>query len=95
MQNLCGRPLIRLASQRACRLIARPLKRFLPPPRRRDSLSQEDVPHEDPADRQLPQTTHGNDPMSREAVMDDLLWIAVMLGLLAVTLAYVRLCDAA
>jgi len=33
--------------------------------------------------------------MSREAVMDDLLWIAVMLGLLAVTLAYVRLCDAA
>lgn len=26
-------------------------------------------------------------------VMDDLLWILVMVGLVAATLAYVRLCD--
>lgn len=26
-------------------------------------------------------------------VMDDLLWILVMVGLVAVTLAYARLCD--
>jgi len=25
--------------------------------------------------------------------MDDLLWISIMVGLLAATLAYVRLCD--
>ncbi len=28
-----------------------------------------------------------------EALMEDLLWIGVVLGLLAVTLGYVRLCD--
>jgi hypothetical protein len=28
-----------------------------------------------------------------ETLMDDLLWISIMVGLLAVTLAYVRLCD--
>jgi hypothetical protein len=28
-----------------------------------------------------------------EEVMGDLLWIAIMAGLLAATLAYVRLCD--
>jgi len=27
--------------------------------------------------------------------MQDLLWIAIMVGLVAATLAYVRLCDAA
>jgi hypothetical protein len=29
----------------------------------------------------------------QEALMEDLIWIAAMLGLLAVTLAYVRLCE--
>lgn len=28
-------------------------------------------------------------------VMQDLIWIAIMLGLLALTLAYIRLCDQA
>jgi hypothetical protein len=28
-----------------------------------------------------------------ETLMDDLLWISIMVGLLVVTLAYVRLCD--
>ena len=30
-----------------------------------------------------------------ENLMDDILWLAVMLGLMAATLAYVRLCDLA
>jgi hypothetical protein len=33
-------------------------------------------------------------PVSRGASsMQDIVWIAIMLGLLAATLAYVRLCD--
>ena len=28
-----------------------------------------------------------------EALMDDLLWLAIIVGLAAATLAYVRLCD--
>jgi hypothetical protein len=32
---------------------------------------------------------------SREGDMQDILWIAVMLGLTAATLAYARLCDKA
>ena len=32
---------------------------------------------------------------ARERIMQDIIWIAVMTGLLAATLAYVRLCDQA
>ena len=32
-------------------------------------------------------------PADGEFSMQDLLWVAIMLGLLAATLAYVRLCD--
>ena len=32
---------------------------------------------------------------ARRATMQDLIWLAVVAGLLALTLAYVRLCEAA
>jgi hypothetical protein len=34
-------------------------------------------------------------PAREQLSMDDLIWVAVMAGLVAATLAYVRLCDAA
>ena len=34
-----------------------------------------------------------DDSQHKERPMQDLLWILVMLGLVAATLAYVRLCD--
>jgi len=30
---------------------------------------------------------------TREDIVQDIIWIAIMLGLVAVTLAYVQLCD--
>lgn len=35
----------------------------------------------------------GSSVREREVFVQDLLWIAIMIGLAAVTLAYVRLCD--
>jgi hypothetical protein len=35
----------------------------------------------------------GDGDKIREFLMEDLLWLGFILGLLAVTLAYVRLCD--
>ena len=48
----------------------------------------------------LPQftTTHryrGNSGRLKEFPMEDLIWLGFLVGLLAVTLAYVRLCDKA
>ena len=36
---------------------------------------------------------NGQSSIFREDQMQDILWIGLLLGLLAVTLAYVRLCD--
>ena len=38
-------------------------------------------------------TVHVVANYSEEAAMEDLTWIGVMLGLFAVTLVYVRLCE--
>jgi hypothetical protein len=46
-----------------------------------------------PARRSISARRRASDQTGRLGTMQDLLWIAVIVGLLALTLAYVRLCQ--